>query len=104
MMLVVMKWNVHPDKVEAYTKWTQSAIQRTLAVPGVVEFRAYRPASGAHQVVVTYELADLAAWAAWYDKEDVQKVLEELRTVAIDVNIELWGPSSIVPKPIRPGK
>jgi len=102
MMLVVMKWNVHPDKVEAYTKWTQSAIQRTLAVPGVVEFRAYRPASGAHQVVVTYELADFAAWASWYGKVEVQKVLEELRTVAIDVTIELWGPSPLVPKPIRP--
>ena len=102
MMLVVMKWNVHPDKVEAYTKWTQSAIQSTLAVPGVVEFRAYRPAAGAHQVVVTYELADLAAWASWYSKAEVQKVLEELRTVAIDVTIELWGPSPLVPKPIRP--
>jgi quinol monooxygenase YgiN len=102
MMLVVMKWNIHPDKVETYTKWAQSAIQRTLAVPGVVEFRAYRPASGAHQVVVTYELSDLAAWADWYGKTETQKVLEELRTVALDVTIELWGPSPIVPKPIRP--
>jgi antibiotic biosynthesis monooxygenase (ABM) superfamily enzyme len=102
MILVVMKWNIHPDKLEAYTKWTQSAIQRTLAVPGVVEFRAYRPAAGTHQAVVTYELADFATWAAWYSKAEVQKVLEELHTVALDVTVELWGPSPIVPKPIRP--
>ena len=104
MVLAVMKWNIHPDKVEAYTKWTQSAIQRTLAAPGVVEFRAYRPATGAHQIVTTYEFADFAAWAAWYTREEIQKVLDELHTVGIDVTTELWGPSPIVPKPIRPGK
>jgi len=104
MVLFVMKWDIHPDKVEAYMKWTESAIKRTLAAPGVVEFRAYRPVSGASQVVVTYEFADLATWAAWNGNEDVQKVLEELRTLALNVNIEVWGPSPVVPAPIRPGK
>jgi heme-degrading monooxygenase HmoA len=71
-------------------------------VPGPVEFRAYRAASGAHQIVVTYEFADLAALAAWYSKEENQKVKEELYTLANDVYIELWGPSPIAPTPIRP--
>lgn len=104
MVLVVMKWDIHPDKVEAYLKWTESAIKRTLAAPGVVEFRAYRPVTGASQVVVTYEFADLATWAAWRGNEDVQKVLNELRTLTLNVNSELWGPSLVVPAPIRPGK
>jgi hypothetical protein len=60
MGLVIMKWDIHPDKVEAYLKWTESAIKRTLAAPDVVEFRAYRPVTGASQVAVTYEFADLA--------------------------------------------
>jgi quinol monooxygenase YgiN len=101
-MLLVEKWNIHPDKVEAYTKWAPSAIKRTLSVQGPLEFRAYRAASGAHQIVVTYEFADFAALAAWYSKEEVQKVKEELHTLANDVNIEFWGPSPIAPKPIRP--
>jgi quinol monooxygenase YgiN len=104
MVLAVMKWNIHPDKVEAYTKWTASAIRRTLAVPGVVEFRAYRAATGPHEVVITYEFADFAAWAAWYSNEEFQKVMSELRTLGIDVTSELWGPSPVVPTPIRPGK
>jgi hypothetical protein len=29
MVLYVMKWNIHPDKVEAYTEWAQGAIRRT---------------------------------------------------------------------------
>jgi quinol monooxygenase YgiN len=103
MVLYVMKWNIHPDKKEAYNNWTESAIGRTLAVPGVVEFRAYRPASGESQVVVTYEFADLAAWAAFYAHENVQNVTDELRTLATDVTTELWGPSAVVPAPIRPG-
>lgn len=104
MVLVIMKWDIHPDKAEAYLKWTESAIKRTLAAPGVVEFRAYRPVTGASQVVITYEFADLAAWAAWYGNEDVQKVLTELHTLALNVTTELWGPSPVVPAPIRPGK
>jgi quinol monooxygenase YgiN len=103
-VLYVEKWNIHPDKVEAYTKWTGSAIQRTTAVPGVVQFRAYRPATGTHQVVVTYEFANLAAWAAWYNNEEVQKTRDELRTLVIDVDLELWGPSPIVRAPVTPGK
>ena len=104
MVLYVMKWNIHPDKVEAYTKWTESAMRRTLAAPGVVEFRGYRPATGAHRIVITYEFADLAAWATWESHENIQKVRNELDTLATDVTTEVWGPSPVVPKPIRPGK
>ena len=104
MVLHVMKWDIHPDKADAYLKWTESAIKRTLAVPGVVEFRAYRQATGSSQSVITYEFNDLAAWAAWESNEDLQNVLTELRTLALNVNIEVWGPSPVVPAPIRPGK
>jgi quinol monooxygenase YgiN len=103
MVLYCFKWNVHPDKTEAYAAWAQSAIRRTLAAGGVTEFRGYRPASGAFQVVVTYEFADMAAWAAWHDAEEVQAVITEAHTLATDVTTELWGPSPIVPRPIRPG-
>ena len=103
MVLYSLKWNIHPDKAEAYAAWTKGAIQRTLGAGGVTEFRGYRPASGAFQVVVTYEFADMVAWAAWYAAETVQAVLTEVHTLANDVTSELWGPSPIVPQPIRPG-
>ena len=104
MVIKVMKWNIHPDKVEAYLQWAGGAIKRTLASPGVIEFRSYRPVTGASQVVITYEFADMGAWAAWESNEDNKKVLDELRTLALNVDIELWGPSEVAPKPIRPGK
>ncbi len=98
-----MKWNINPDKMEAYVQWSEGAISRTVGAPGVVEFRAYRPASGASQVVVTYEFTDLAAWAAWYANEHVQKTVDELRTFTAQLTSELWGPSPVVPEPVRPG-
>ncbi len=103
MVLQIVKWNIHPDKVEAYLQWTQGAIQRTLAVPGVVEFRAYRPLSGTSQAAITYEFADLGAWAAWREHEEVRRLLDELHTLALNVSMELWGASPVVPRPIRPG-
>ena len=102
MVVQIVRWNYHPDKLEAGIKWQQGAIQRTVAVPGVVEFRSYRPMSGPWRYLVTYEFADLGAWAAWYDHEETQKVLDELHTLALDVTRELWGPSPVVPQPIRP--
>ncbi len=102
MVIQVLKWDIHPDKVEAYTEWAKTAIPSLLAVPGLVEFRGYRPVTGTSQVVTTYEFADLAAWAAWSSHEEVQRLTNERRTFTLNEVSELWGPSPIVPEPIRP--
>jgi antibiotic biosynthesis monooxygenase (ABM) superfamily enzyme len=104
MVIQVIKWNIRPEKAEAYPEWVKSATGRLLAVPGVVELRAYRPATGTHQVVATYEFTDMQAWASWRYHEDIQKVIDEGYTYMKDISVELWGPSSIVPEPIRPGQ
>jgi antibiotic biosynthesis monooxygenase (ABM) superfamily enzyme len=104
MVLQVTKYDIHPDKAEAYLKWSETAIKRNLSAPGVVEFRAYRPVSGSFQLVTTYEFADLATWAAWYSHPEIQKSLAELHTLALNITNEVWGPSPVVPAPIRPGK
>ena len=98
-----MKWNIRPEKMEEYLAWNQGAIGRALNVPGVVEFRAYRPATGTSEVVITFEFADMATWVAWHTNEVVQTVLDEVHALASDVTLELWGPSPVVPEPIRPG-
>lgn len=103
MVLYVMKWNVRPESMATYSEWSQSAIKRILGTGQVVEFRAYRPASGSHQVVVTHEFADMAAWSTFVSNPDIQHLLDEMRAYATDIERELWGPSFIVPEPIRPG-
>jgi antibiotic biosynthesis monooxygenase (ABM) superfamily enzyme len=102
MVLHVIKWDVHPDKLEDYAAWAKTAVPRTLAVPGLVEFRGFRPVTGSSQVVTTYEFADFEAWSSWYTNEEIQNLMNERRKFTFNEISELWGPSPVVPDPIRP--
>jgi quinol monooxygenase YgiN len=104
MVLHVSQYDIHPDKLEAYLKWVEGAIKRVLAVPGVVEFRSYRPVTGSSQLVTTIEFADMAACGAAVSSADMQKLSMELHTLCLNVSVEIWGPSPLVPVPRRPGK
>jgi antibiotic biosynthesis monooxygenase (ABM) superfamily enzyme len=100
MILYVSKWNIRPEKREAYAKWAEGAIRRTMKAPGIAEFRGYRPATGSHEVAVTYEFPDMAAFNSWITNEEVQRLLVETRSYCENVTSELWGPSPLVPKPV----
>ena len=104
MVLYTQKWDIRPEKTAEYLEWTKSAVSRLLSVPGVVEFRAYRPVTGDRQACVTYEFANLATWAAWRSDGVVEEVWNEGRAYMDNLSAELWGPSPVVPEPIRPGK
>ena len=104
MVLYVGKYDIRPEKAGEYAEWAKSAMGRMFAVPGIVELRGYRPVTGSYQVAITYEFADMNAWAAWSSNEDIQKLWDEARAYLTNVSYELWGPSPIVPEPIRPGQ
>jgi hypothetical protein len=103
MVLQVMKFDIHPDKVEDYVKGSVGAVKDTMGPSGEVETRAYRTAAGTHQSVITFEFVDLAAWAVWNSSEESQRVLGEMRTMTLNLDIEVWGPSPLVPQPVRSG-
>ncbi|MBN1293733.1 MAG: antibiotic biosynthesis monooxygenase [Candidatus Latescibacteria bacterium] len=104
MVLYICKWDIRPEKTSDYPTWAKSAIQRIFAVPGVLEFRGYRPASGSHEVAVTYEFKDMNSWATWMSNDDVKKVWAEAHLYCENMYSELWGPSPVTPKPIHSGK
>ena len=105
MVLLIQKYDVRPEKAEAYMKWaTESAIPSILAVPGLVEFRGYRPVTGSHQIAATYEFTDMAACAAWLAHESYHKIMEEFRPFTTNLSTEVWGPSPVVPEPLRTKK
>lgn len=103
MVLSVSKQSVHPDKLEAHAQWAQKAIPRMLAVPGLVELRAYRPAAGTTQIVITLEFVDLTAWAAYSSDPEILAIVDESRAFLARNETEIWGPSPVLPEPIRPG-
>lgn len=103
MVTLVMKWDILPDKAKEYADWARSSVQKQLSVPGLKEFRAYRPVTGTHQVVVTYEFDSFAAYENWRNSEELQKANEEWFLFTTNRYIEFWGPSPVIPEPIRPG-
>jgi heme-degrading monooxygenase HmoA len=102
MVLWVMKYDINPAEKESYGEWAQGVIPKVIGAGGVVEFRAYRPVTGDRRVVVTVEFADLATWQAWYDSEAMQEIFADT-SIQQHLETELWGPSPILPEPIRPG-
>ncbi len=104
MVIYTQQWDIRPEKANEYADWADSAVTRLLAVPGVVEFRAFRPLTGDRQAGVTYEFTDLESWAIWRSNKDVVRVWDEAREYMDNARVELWGPSPVVPDPIRPEK
>ena len=105
MVLYVVSYDIIPDKAGAYFEWAQTAIPRAMALPGLVEFRAYRGVAGerGEQVILTYEFANMADFAAYWSHEDMRKMDDELQSFTANQSAQIWGPSPVVPEPIRPG-
>ena len=105
MVVYVVSYDIIPGTAEAYYEWTKTAIPKAMAIPGLVEWRAYRGVAGdvGGQVVLSYEFANMADFATYWSHEDMRKLDEELQSFTANQSAQLWGPSPVVPEPIRPG-
>lgn len=101
MVLYVMTWDIRNETRDGYGAWAQQALQQVLGTGDVTEFRAYRPTTGGAEVAVTYEFADMGSFARWNESEAVKTVFETMRHYCSNVSADLWGPSPVVPAPIR---
>lgn len=103
MVLWVVQYSVRPETEAEFGEWAKTAIDRLLTIPGLVEFRSYRPITGGSQAASTYEFADMQSWVEWHSSETMQQILQEVRAFTVNFSAELWGPSPMVPTPLRPG-
>ena len=105
MIEAIYTWDILPGTDEqAYAEWAKKAIGSILRQPGFVEFRANRSLLGSPQVRATYVWQTLADWATFAASAEGQSLDAELRQFVTNYHIELWGPSPVVPEPVRPGK
>ena len=89
---------------KAYQEMAKKAVELVLQSPGLVEFRANRNVLGSPQVRATSVWQTLADWAKFYESSGWQELETEMRTFVTNLRFELWGPSPVIPEPLRPGQ
>jgi heme-degrading monooxygenase HmoA len=90
---------------KAYAEWAKKTIGQVLRSPGLIEFRAQRNLLGSPQIRSISVWESLADWQNFSQSETWQAAEAELRgKFASALRVELWGPSPMVPDPLKPGK
>ncbi|UCD80168.1 MAG: antibiotic biosynthesis monooxygenase [Desulfobacterales bacterium] len=104
MIEVNTTWDLFPDaNQEAYGEFAKKAIGAILKAPGLIEFRASRNMLGSPQVRTTSVFRTLSDWAGFTDSNEWRGLEAELRNYADNIRVEIWGPSPVLPEPVRPG-
>jgi len=103
MIEINMTYELRPNlDQQAYGEWAKKAIEVILKAPGIVEFRANRNILGSPQVRSTTVFQTLADWAKFVDSDEWRTLEIEHRGFATDIHAEVWGPSPVLPEPVRP--
>jgi antibiotic biosynthesis monooxygenase (ABM) superfamily enzyme len=101
-VLAVVKSDLRPEMAVAWAEYAKVNIPVLLTIPGLVEHRVYRTIAGSSFYVATYEFTDLVAYAAWRSHPESERIWVEAHTYLENISVELWGPSPVVPAPLRP--
>jgi heme-degrading monooxygenase HmoA len=92
----------HQIDQEAYQAYVNKAVDTELRAAGFVELRAHRNMSGSPQVRVTHVWKSLADWARFVDSAESRALDPEFRSFVTNIEIQIWGPSPVMPEPLRP--
>jgi hypothetical protein len=102
MIEVTVTWELRPGiDLEAYAAFAKNAVSTALQAPGIVEVRAQRGLL-APQVRATYVWQSLADWGKFQETGDWQELMLAFNSFAANIDTQLWGPSPIMPEPVRP--
>ena len=104
MIEVNTTWEFLPNiDQQAYGESAGKTVGTMLKATGLVEFRAHRNILGTPQVRSTSVWKTLSDWAAYTDSDEWRTLEAEVRTFVTNIRIEIWGPSPVLPEPVRPG-
>ena len=86
---------------QAYGQLVAKAIDILRKAPGFVELRAHRNLLGSPQVRTTTVWQSVADWGKFREGTEQQAMEAELRAFVTNFKAELWGPSPLLPEPLR---
>lgn len=90
--------------LNVYAAWAKKAIATVLNAPGVVEFRANRSLLGTPLIRSTSVWKTAADWGNFVQSPEWNALLAEMSAFVTPPRVEIWGPSPLVPEPLRPVK
>ena len=103
MIEVNTSWEFLPNiDQQAYGEWATKTVGTILKAPGLVEFRAHRNILGTPQVRSTSAWKTLVDWANYTDSDEWRTLEDEVRAFVTNIRVEIWGPSPVLPEPVRP--
>ncbi len=89
---------------KAYAEFSKTAIATFMKAPGLIEFRANRNVLATPQIRTTTVWQSIGDWAKFGESKEWEAIEAQLRTFVTNIRVEIWGPSPMVPKPLRPGQ
>jgi heme-degrading monooxygenase HmoA len=87
---------------QAYMEYVKRAVGAVLQAPGLVELRSQRNVLGVPRLRVTTVWQSLSDWAAFSQSATWQAIEAEQVQFLTNTHTEIWGPSPVLPEPIRP--
>jgi hypothetical protein len=106
MIEVHLAYDVMPGIDEqGYFEWIKKAIVPALKSRGIVEVRAHRNIKENPGVLVVGLWEKMEDWEEFSQTEGWLSLIHTLQSsFAANLRVEVWGPSPLIPAPIRPPK
>jgi hypothetical protein len=89
---------------KAYLEFTENAKATYLKAPGLIEFRANWNVLGSPLCRVTSVWRSLGDWAKFAESKEAAALGTQLRKFVTNYRVEIWGPTPVTPKTLRPGQ
>jgi heme-degrading monooxygenase HmoA len=103
MVEVSFTYDFHPNIDErAYSVVAKKATAIMVKAEGFIELKANRNMVGSPHVRRTSVWKSLAHWAALNQQREFQELSAEFRKYITNLHVDFWGPSAMLPDPIRP--
>ena len=88
--------------LKAYGELSRKVMGLLTKAAGFVEFRARRNVLGSPQVLATSAWLTMVDYARFLDSPEWRVLEPEVRTFVANIRVDIWGPSPVVPEPVRP--
>lgn len=105
MIEINMTYDLLPGADQkAYQEWIKRASGAVLSDPSLIEMRANRNILGSPEVRITTVWKTLSDWAAFSEGEVWKGLKQQMDPFVTHRKVEIWGPSLVMPEPLRPEK